>query len=623
MDRLIGKLVNSRYRIQSVIGMGGMAIVYRAVDVQTGATVAIKVLKQEFLADEQFRMRFENESRAVSILNHKNIVKVFDVALNDDLYYIVMEYLNGITLKQYINQQGHLGWRETLYFLSQILDALQHAHSKGIVHRDIKPQNIMLLSDGSIKVTDFGIARFSSTNTNTMTDKAIGSVHYISPEQVSADRIDQRSDIYSVGVTLYEMLTGELPFDADNPVSVALMQLQLDPPSPRTKNPEIPEGLEQIILKCMAKNPDNRYSCVEELMEDVERFKQNPSIRFEYKYLSDENPTKYMDAIRVIRDEEDFDDPSRKRGYLRKMGGIVAAVALVCFVLIFFVFRPWDREEPLADVVVPMLVGESYESVAANSEYTKDFTIIQSQTAYRDDYESGIIFDQSPSAGMVVKSGAEIRVQVSLGPKTFEMPDFSGENYLRAETELKNRGAQPTVVREYNDTMVEDFVIRTEPAAGQTVEADAAVTIYVSQGKQILKTTVPFLLGMTEEQARRLLEEKNLVASVTSVDSDRPAGEVLSQSVEAETEVDEQTVISLEVSNGQQALKDREITVTFPQNPETIELVIKQDGEVVHTGTYQTANRSIRLMLHGRGLQIIEIYINGVLQESGYVDFDS
>ena len=196
MDRLIGKLVNSRYRIQSVIGMGGMAIVYRAVDVQTGATVAIKVLKQEFLADEQFRMRFENESRAVSILNHKNIVKVFDVALNDDLYYIVMEYLNGITLKQYINQQGHLGWRETLYFLSQILDALQHAHSKGIVHRDIKPQNIMLLSDGSIKVTDFGIARFSSTNTNTMTDKAIGSVHYISPEQVSADRIDQRSDIY-------------------------------------------------------------------------------------------------------------------------------------------------------------------------------------------------------------------------------------------------------------------------------------------------------------------------------------------------------------------------------------------------------------------------------------------
>ena len=357
MDRLIGKLVNNRYRIQSVIGMGGMAIVYRAIDVQNGATVAIKVLKQEFLADEQFRMRFENESRAVSILNHKNIVKVFDVALNDDLYYIVMEYLNGITLKQYINQQGHLGWRETLYFLSQILDALRHAHSKGIVHRDIKPQNIMLLSDGSIKVTDFGIARFSSTNTNTMTDKAIGSVHYISPEQVSADHIDQRSDIYSVGVTLYEMLTGELPFDADNPVSVALMQLQLDPPSPRQKNPDIPEGLEEIILKCMAKNPDNRYSCVEELMEDVERFKQNPSIRFEYKYLSDENPTKYMDAIRVIKDEEEFDDPFRKRGYLRKMGGHRRRRRPGLFCPCFLCLSPVGQGGALADVVVPTLVG--------------------------------------------------------------------------------------------------------------------------------------------------------------------------------------------------------------------------------------------------------------------------
>lgn len=622
MDRLIGKLVNNRYRIQSVVGMGGMAIVYRAIDVQNGGTVAIKVLKQEFLADEQFRMRFENESRAVSILNHKNIVKVYDVALNDDLYYIVMEYLNGITLKQYIKQQGCLGWRETLYFLSQILDALKHAHAKGIVHRDIKPQNIMLLSDGSIKVTDFGIARFSSTNTNTMTDKAIGSVHYISPEQVSADRIDQRSDIYSVGVTLYEMLTGGLPFDADNPVSVALMQLQLDPPPPRQKNPEIPEGLEEIILKCMAKNPDNRYSCVEELMEDVDRFKQNPSIRFEYKYLSDENPTKYMDAIRVIKDEEEFEDPVQKRSYLRKMGGIIAAVAALCFVVVFFVFRPWDRQEPLADVTVPQLEGQLYEEVVSNPEY-QNFTIIQSQTAYRDDYDSGEIFKQSPAAGMVVKAGAEIRVQVSLGRKTFVMPEFAGDNYLRAETELKKLGVESNTLREYNDNMVEDFVIRTDPAAGTTVEAGTVVTIYVSQGKQILKTTVPALVGLTEEAARRELETKNLVPSVVSVDSDRPAGEVVSQSVDQDSEVDEGTVITLEVSNGQQALKDREITVTFPQNPETIELVIKQDGEVVHSGSYQTANRSIRLMLHGRGLQIIEIYINGVLQESGYVDFDS
>ncbi|MBQ6000306.1 MAG: Stk1 family PASTA domain-containing Ser/Thr kinase [Clostridia bacterium] len=622
MDHLTGKLVNNRYRIQSVIGMGGMAVVYRATDVQTGTTVAVKVLKQEFLADEQFRVRFENESRAVSILNHKNIVKVYDVSLNDDLYYIVMEYLDGITLKQYIKQQGKLGWRESLYFLSQLLEALRHAHSKGIVHRDIKPQNIMLLADGSIKVTDFGIARFSSTNTNTMTDKAIGSVHYISPEQVAAERIDQRSDIYSVGITLYEMLTGELPFDAENPVSVALMQLQMSPPPPRTKNPDIPEGLEEIVLKCMEKEPGNRYPSVEALIEDVERFKQNPSIRFEYKYLSDENPTKYMDAIRLAKDEEEFDDLDVKDSFLKRLGGIMAAVVLLGFAVLL-VLHPWNKEERPVDIQVPKLVGKTLESIMNDEQIQSNFSIVEGQSAYQDDYDTGVIFKQSPKEGMMVKSGAEIRVSVSLGRKTFEMPNFVGDNYLRAEVELTKMGASFETVREYSDTVAEDFVIATEPAEGGAVESGQTVVIRVSQGPQIVLVDVPKVIGLTEAKAKSELEAKGLSASVSRVDSDRPVGEVIAQNPAEGQSVGEGSSISLEVSNGSSALKDREITVTFPQNPETIELVIKQDGEVVHRGSYQTSKRFIRLMLHGKGLQIVEIYINGALQESGYVDFDS
>ena len=258
MENYTGKLLDDRYEMQEIIGIGGMAVVYKAYDNIDDRIVAIKILKDEFLANDDFRRRFKNESKAIAVLSHPNIVKVYDVSFGEKLQYIVMEYVDGITLKEYIEQTGVISPEDTVYFITQILLALQHAHDKGIIHRDIKPQNIMLLENGNIKVTDFGIARFSRSESRTLSEKAIGSVHYISPEQARGEITDERSDIYSVGVMMYEMLTGQLPFQAENPVSVAIMQLQSEPKRPSIINPAIPLGLEQITIKAMRKNVDER-----------------------------------------------------------------------------------------------------------------------------------------------------------------------------------------------------------------------------------------------------------------------------------------------------------------------------------------------------------------------------
>ena len=296
MDNLIGKKLDGRYLIESLIGVGGMANVYKGRDVRTGNQIAVKVLKEEFLDNEELVRRFKNESKAISILNHPNIVKVYDVSVTDQLQYIVMEYIDGITLKEYLKQRnGALTWKEVVHFATQVLSALDHAHSKGIVHRDVKPQNIMLQADGSIKMMDFGIARFSRAQSQTVSDKAIGSVHYISPEQARGDITDERSDIYSVGVALYEMLTGRKPFDGDTPVSIALMHMQSTPKKPTEINSTIPEGLEQIVLRAMQKDPAQRYQTAGEMIKDLEEFKANPSIIFEYKYNSTDGTTKYFD----------------------------------------------------------------------------------------------------------------------------------------------------------------------------------------------------------------------------------------------------------------------------------------------------------------------------------------
>ncbi len=284
MDKYTGKRLDGRYEIHELVGVGGMAIVYRAYDTIDDRVVAIKILKDEFSDNKDFIRRFKNESKAIAVLSHPNIVKVYDVSFGNRIQYIVMEYIEGITLKNYLNHQKNIKWKESIHFIIQILMALKHAHYKGIIHRDIKPQNIMLLQDGTIKVTDFGIARFSKNQTQTITDKAIGSVHYIAPEQAKGDLTNERADIYSIGVMLYEMITGELPFESDNAVSIAIMQLQSKPRNPKEINPDIPDGLEQITIKAMQKNPESRYSSAEQMLNDIEKFRLNPEIKFNYIY---------------------------------------------------------------------------------------------------------------------------------------------------------------------------------------------------------------------------------------------------------------------------------------------------------------------------------------------------
>ncbi|WP_444244101.1 protein kinase domain-containing protein, partial [Eubacterium sp.] len=259
MDNYVGKRLDGRYEVQEIIGVGGMSVVYKAYDNVDDRIVAIKILKDEFLNNEEFKRRFKNESKAIALLSHENIVRVYDVNFGEKLQYIVMEYIDGITLKEYINKQNSITWNDAVYFMTQILRAVQHAHDKGIVHRDIKPQNIILLPNGTLKVTDFGIARFSRSETKTLTEQAIGSVHYIAPEQAKGEQTDERADIYSMGVVLYEMLAGKVPFDSENAVSVALMQVQANAEKLTQINPNIPKGLEQICVHAMQKNPDDRY----------------------------------------------------------------------------------------------------------------------------------------------------------------------------------------------------------------------------------------------------------------------------------------------------------------------------------------------------------------------------
>ena len=382
MDNYVGKRLDGRYEIQEIIGVGGMAVVYKAYDNIDDRIVAIKILKEEFLANEEFRRRFKNESKAIAVLSHPNIVKVYDVSFGDKLQYIVMEYIDGITLKEYIEQQKVINWKEALHFTTQILRALQHAHDKGIVHRDVKPQNIMLLQNGNIKVADFGIARFSRNETRTMTESAIGSVHYISPEQARGEITDEKADIYSVGVVLYEMLTGQLPFQSDNAVSVAIMQLQSDAKRPREINPDIPLGLEQITLKAMQKNPRDRYQSAAEMLLDLDEVKRNPSVKFDYSYFVDNEPTKFVSpnsgkisaAVQnaVAQENEATKAEEAKKRTIAIVSGVsVALVAVIAIVLVILSFT--GKLGGGDKITVQNFIGMNYDEEIAGTDLEKEY----------------------------------------------------------------------------------------------------------------------------------------------------------------------------------------------------------------------------------------------------------
>lgn len=573
MDNYVGKRLDGRYEIQEIIGVGGMAVVYKAYDNIDDRIVAIKILKEEFLANEEFRRRFKNESKAIAVLSHPNIVKVYDVSFGDKLQYIVMEYIDGITLKEYIEQQKVINWKEALHFTTQILRALQHAHDKGIVHRDVKPQNIMLLQNGNIKVADFGIARFSRNETRTMTESAIGSVHYISPEQARGEITDEKADIYSVGVVLYEMLTGQLPFQSDNAVSVAIMQLQSDAKRPREINPDIPLGLEQITLKAMQKNPRDRYQSAAEMLLDLDEVKRNPSVKFDYSYFVDNEPTKFVSpnsgkisaAVQnavAQEDEATKAEEAKKRTIAIVSGVSVALVAVIAIVLVILSFT--GKLGGGDKITVQNFIGMNYDEEIAGTDLEKEyqFKVIKEHDLTHDE---GEVINQTPPEGSRISKDDQVTLTVATHEDTLTVPDVYNKDANIAKQQISLAQLVPEIQTINDDTVEEGKVIRTSPERGDPVTAGDKVILFVSTGKSGNEVEVPSVVNLSFEDAKAQLESMGLgIRQVKEVDSDKAKGTVISQSIKDKEMVSKGTIIDVEVSSGKKPAKTVNITFDLP-----------------------------------------------------------
>ena len=553
-DKYIGKMLDDRYEILEVIGEGGMAIVYRALDHRLNRDVAVKIMRDEMAADEEFRHRFCTESHAVAMLSHPNIVAVYDVSHNDNVEYIVMELVDGITLKQYMERKGVVAWKEVVHFTKQISKALAHAHERGIIHRDIKPQNIMLLRDGTIKVGDFGIAALEN-EVYENNGEAIGSIHYIAPEQARGECPDARSDIYSLGVMMYEMLTGGLPFTGNTLGEIAVQHMNAKPVPPHEKNPEIPLELERITLKAMSAELSERYQSANELLSDLEAFIHTP-VTIDGESADYENPD-----VKPVRSSTEL---SRERYRLRRrrsdvvsfmsgtFGLLVLAVALFAFLWNFWlkdVFSPAER------IALPNFEGSNYESIINNTELSSmyKFNVIYISD---DSVEPGIVISQSPAAGrsmMVTPSGIEVDLTVNAGVSLTSVPDVLNTDYRDAMRNLRAEGFNVEIENAASDSYTKDYVIATSPVAGEQLSSGSTVYITVSAGPEIQYVPMPNLVGSTEDSAISRIESSNLsYGGSDRVVSDYEAGTVIDQSISSSESVAEHTKVYLTVSSGPQ-----------------------------------------------------------------------
>jgi len=655
LDNWIGKKLEGRYLINELIGIGGMANVYKASDVTDGKTVAVKILREEFYGNEEFLRRFKNESKAIAVLSHPNIIRVYDVCFSGKVQSIVEEYVDGITLKEYMEQQGNLSWKESVHFTAQILKALQHAHEHGIVHRDIKPQNVMLLRDGTIKITDFGIARFARSETRTITDRAIGSVHYISPEQARGGPVDQRTDIYSVGVMLYEMLTGRVPFDAENPVSVALKQIELEAPSPRSIRADIPAPLEAITMHAMEKDPDDRYQSAAEMLQDFATFRRDPSVRFEYDYLTSgelesQRYHKAVDAVkrnsgstrrtaRSARKTHAADGQARRpareekdyyRGGVSVIGvlfGITAAFVIISAAFIAAMLYFNNPLEKVPDVVVPALLNLRYEEIKDAPQYG-DFTIEIASTKYDDEVERGLILSQKPKAGTKAKTGSTIQVVVSNGHKAIEMPNLIGYEETNAIAELAALDLAYQRL-EVNSDRDRGTVVATDPTYGTEVDAGMTVLLQISIGPEDAVKPVPQLVGRSFSDAYQLIAEAHLsVGDVTYETSEAAeAGTVLRQSQPAGAILDEGAAIDLVVASGTgvEAGGGGTVTLHVPLPKDVEDIVTMKavfNGETVYSAMVRPADAGYwRPAFNGTGELEMSIFYNDYLYQVYEINF--
>ena len=643
MDKYIGKRLDGRYEIHELLGVGGMAYVYKAYDNIEKRWVAIKILKEELAGNSDFLRRFRNESKAIAVLSHPNIVKVYDVSFGDRIQYIVMEYIDGITLKQYIEQQGEIKWREALYFTVQILRALQHAHEKGIIHRDIKPQNIMLLEDGTIKVTDFGIARFSQAETQTMTDKAIGSVHYIAPEQARGGYINDKADIYSVGVMLYEMLTGQLPFVADNAVSVAIMQMQAEPTPPSRINPSIPKGLEEITMHAMEKNPAQRFPSAADMLEDVERFRRNPEIVFHYDEQVDRAyagtsadiygnvqqnaaPQKYNDNYEYEEEYVRSQNGARASNIIK---GIVAAV--IVFALVAGGIFGWRYLQNLTtstnktsdEIILPNFVGMIYDiDIKDNPDYA-DFTF---EITYGNvpSKQPGEVLNQNPVASMPVKKGKTVLLTVNGEAEQVVVEDVKGYEKQDAYDALKALNLSPKMQAVADDDTAVGYVVKTDPAAGSTVSTGTTVTIYVSSGPSTESAVIPNIVGYQYSTAKEELEAAGFVVTAEYDDeSDKDENTVLSVSPNEGEKAKKGSVVTVTVSSGKGAQKDVYYDIPLPGGvSDDLTMKIYEDGTLIETRTVNPSTSPYSNMTFtGKGRANLVITLNDQQYITAEIDY--
>ncbi|MCD8356349.1 MAG: Stk1 family PASTA domain-containing Ser/Thr kinase [Clostridia bacterium] len=627
MENFIGQTLGGRYEVREVIGTGGMAVVYKAYCTVLNRYVAIKVLKEEYVQDEEFRKRFYNEAQAVAKLSQNNIVSIYDVCHEENSpEYIVMELCEGVTLKDYLRKKHHLTWQETLYFAQQVARALDHAHSRGIIHQDIKPQNIMLLRDGTAKVMDFGIASFAnSQETRKVSSEAIGSVHYISPEQAKGITADFRTDLYSLGVVMYEMLTGTLPFRGETAVAVVMQHLNTVPPVPSSIVPEIPQAMDEIVMHAMCANASQRYSSALDMFRDMERLRTNPNLQLHYsthnndldatraiqydaedatQYMprveaaDDEDATQYVPRTEAVSptekqpasgsnrvykpaydedDEYEQDQPVKRVRTKKKKGGggkIVVGVIIVALLaaIAYMASGLLGSGDSDAIVVVPNFVGKNYvEEIQNNSDY-EDFTFkIVEQEDTSGEYEDGEVIEQDPEEGTEVKEGTKITLtiaDVNDGDTDVStmvpVPSIIGKSYEDAQSALRAAGLTAKRTEQSSETIAEGYVISCNPDVGTEIETGSTVTVVVSTGSANTNKSVPNLTGMTQEQAKSALEKAGLtLGSVEEEESSSTAGTVIRQTVPYGTEVAAGTAVGITIAKAAE-----EQTTTEPEQPE-------------------------------------------------------
>lgn len=641
---LEGKIIGNRYEVLEKIGIGGMATVYKAKDNILKRNVAVKVLRDEFTTDEEFIKRFNTEAQAAASLTHPNIVSIYDVGHEDNLYFIVMELIQGKTLKQIITEDGVLPWKWSINIAIQIASALEIAHKNNIVHRDIKPHNIIITEDGVAKVTDFGIAKAVSNSTITAFGTTIGSVHYFSPEHARGGYTDAKSDIYSLGVVMYEMMTGRVPFDADTPVSIALKHMQEKPVEPIKLNPSIPYAVNKIIMKAMQKEVALRYSSATEMLKDLNAALKNPDGN---TVMPDQNiENSYTQRIPTIQGGEKMNQKEKKvNAFFKKHKKAIMIAIIVLIVILIPVIGFYGTQAILnvgraKDVKLPNLVGKTIEE--AEQELNKSKLKIEKKEEFNSEIEVGKIISQNPPfiENYTVKENSTVEVVVSKGTEMIKVPKIIGMEYEEAEEEIKKYNLQAEKIDKVSKTVEKGIVIEQEPAENTEIKAGEKVKIYVSCGNGLKQIVTQYVIGKTEKDAKELLTKDGLeVEVVNEEDTTKENGIVLKQSIEAGKTVDEGTKIIItvnkiaEIKTGKIDINLKAITGGIkldadgneidPEATVTVKVTSAGKEETVYNEKHRKDTSTIMFDVKGVGTITIKVYVDDILKRQTQMNLNS